>query len=139
MLRKVLLDSSYVYVLYDPDSDKYQRAVSVLEASSIDPILPDVVLTEAAFLFMRAGGIGAVGHFLESVENAQVRLEPVTKPTLRRAREIMIAYPESRLDFVDCCIMALAEQLGITQVCTFDRRDFSIFRPQHCDYLELLP
>jgi hypothetical protein len=35
--------------------------------------------------------------------------------------------------------MALSERLQITQVCTFDRRDFSIFRPTHYDYLELLP
>lgn len=36
-------------------------------------------------------------------------------------------------------IMALTERLGITQVYTFDRRDFSIFRPAHCDFLQLLP
>jgi hypothetical protein len=35
--------------------------------------------------------------------------------------------------------MALSERLNITQVCTVDRRDFSMFRPLHCDYLELLP
>ena len=58
---------------------------------------------------------------------------------LQRARAIMAAYPEADLDFVDCCLMALSERLKITQICTFDRRDFSIFRPQHCDYLELLP
>ncbi len=49
------------------------------------------------------------------------------------------AYPGAKLDFVDCCIMAMSERLNITRVCTFDRRDFSIFRPAHCDYLELLP
>jgi uncharacterized protein len=35
--------------------------------------------------------------------------------------------------------MALAEYLAITQICTFDRRDFSIFRPAHCEYFERLP
>jgi hypothetical protein len=33
----------------------------------------------------------------------------------------------------------MAERLNITRACTFDRRDFSIFRPHPCDYLELLP
>ncbi|MCD4684394.1 MAG: hypothetical protein K8S97_00470 [Anaerolineae bacterium] len=51
----------------------------------------------------------------------------------------MAEYDTARFDFVDCCIMALTERLNITQVCTFDRRDFSIFRPIHCDYLDLLP
>ena len=35
--------------------------------------------------------------------------------------------------------MAIAERLNITRIATFDRRDFSIFQPSHCDYLELLP
>jgi predicted nucleic acid-binding protein len=39
----------------------------------------------------------------------------------------------------DCCIMTLSERLNITQVCTFDQRDFLIFRPKHCDYLDILP
>ncbi len=56
-----------------------------------------------------------------------------------RAAQIMERYADARFDFVDCCIMALAERLNITQVCTFDRRDFSIFRPTHCEHLELLP
>ena len=35
--------------------------------------------------------------------------------------------------------MTIAERLGVTRIATFDRRDFSIFRPRHCDYLDLLP
>jgi predicted nucleic acid-binding protein len=58
---------------------------------------------------------------------------------LRRVQEIMAFYASARLDLVDTCIMALSERLQITKVCTFDRRDFSIFRPKHCDFLELLP
>ena len=40
---------------------------------------------------------------------------------------------------VGCCIMALAERLGITQIATFDRRDFNIDRPRYCESFELLP
>ncbi len=35
--------------------------------------------------------------------------------------------------------MASAERLSVTRIATFVRRDFSIFRPRHCDYLDLLP
>jgi len=51
----------------------------------------------------------------------------------------MQQYASANLDFVDCCIMALSERLNIVQVGTLDRRDFSIFRPKHVDYLEILP
>jgi predicted nucleic acid-binding protein len=45
----------------------------------------------------------------------------------------------TRFDFVDCAILTLAERLDITQICTFDRRDFAAYKPTHCEYLELLP
>jgi predicted nucleic acid-binding protein len=70
---------------------------------------------------------------------SEAELISLTKDDAERATEIMEAYSDARFDFVDCCIMALSERLNITQVCTFDRRDFVIFRPKHCDYLELLP
>jgi hypothetical protein len=66
-------------------------------------------------------------------------LEAITLADLSRVRDIMATYADNRFDFVDCCIMALAERLNITQIYTFDRRDFQVFRPSHCDYLELLP
>ncbi|MCU0482246.1 MAG: PIN domain-containing protein, partial [Anaerolineae bacterium] len=56
-----------------------------------------------------------------------------------RMREIMTDYRDAKFDFVDCCIMALAERLNITHICTFDRRDFGIFRPKHVANLNLLP
>jgi hypothetical protein len=70
---------------------------------------------------------------------AQPPLEPIAYPDLLRAHAIMEQYIQARFDLVDCCIMALAERLNIDQVCTFDRRDFSIFKPTHCDYLRMLP
>ena len=53
--------------------------------------------------------------------------------------EILEEYADSRLDFVDATIVALAERLNITRVLTLDRRDFSIIRPAHCSYFEILP
>lgn len=35
--------------------------------------------------------------------------------------------------------LLLAERLNITQILTFDRRDFSVFRPAHTPYFDLLP
>ncbi len=58
---------------------------------------------------------------------------------MARMQVIMEQYGDAKFDFVDVAIMAISERLNIQQICTFDRRDFSIFRPIHCDYLELLP
>jgi predicted nucleic acid-binding protein len=60
-------------------------------------------------------------------------------PDFERALAILDKYADSRIDFVDACIMALAERLNVTRVLTFDRRDFGLYRPTHCDHFELLP
>jgi hypothetical protein len=31
------------------------------------------------------------------------------------------------------------DRLNITRICTFDRRDFSVYKPTHCERLDLLP
>ena len=58
---------------------------------------------------------------------------------MARMQVIMLQYKDAQFDYTDTALMALSERLNITQICTFDHRDFSIFRPQHCEYLELIP
>ena len=67
------------------------------------------------------------------------QLVPIVPEDVHTIHEITEMYASAEFDIVDCCIMALAERLQITRIATFDRRDFSIFRPRHCDFLELLP
>ena len=48
-------------------------------------------------------------------------------------------YADSRINFVDATVMAVAERFLIKEVLTLDKRDFQIFRPKHCSSLTLLP
>lgn len=63
----------------------------------------------------------------------------LTEHDMARMQDIMLQYKDARFDYTDTALMALSERLNITQICTFDHRDFSIYRPQHCEYLQLLP
>ena len=67
------------------------------------------------------------------------RIEALTTEDMLRMEQIMKQYESAEFDFADTAIMAQAERLNITRVATFDHRDFEIFRPTHCEYLELLP
>ena len=102
-------------------------------------MIPDVTLTETAFLFQRAGGIQAVIKFLDALVVTQWSFEAVTRTDILRARDVMAAYPTAKLDFVDCCIVAIAERLDSDQICTFDRREFGIIRPQHRAHFLIVP
>jgi predicted nucleic acid-binding protein len=87
----------------------------------------------------RETGVQGATQFLEEFNASQPLLQDVTVTDLERVKEIMQQYASARLDFVDCCIMALSERLAVTQICTLDQRDFSIFRPKHVSNLVLLP
>ena len=56
-----------------------------------------------------------------------------------RITEIMEAYADRDVGFVDASVLAVVERLGETKLATLDRRHFSILRPSHVDALELLP
>jgi len=135
----VLVDSSFLYALYAHETKGHIDAVKALASQEYTVIVPEVTLSEVTFLFRRSGGMPAVATFLERFVTSGISLETLLLEDVRRATEIMKSYPEAALDFVDCCLMALSERLNVTKICTFDRRDFSIFRPTHCEYLELLP
>jgi hypothetical protein len=136
---QVLIDSGFLYALLDKSNPKFPLAKATIGAVPAQYVVPYVALTEAEFLFNRAGGVPAVLRFMDELVAAPLQFEAPLKVDITRGREIMAAYASARLDFVDCCIMAISERLNITKVFTFDWRDFSIFRPKHCPHLELLP
>jgi predicted nucleic acid-binding protein len=139
MAVQILIDSSFLCILYDAKHPQYTLAQAAATINGAELFIPDVVLTETAYLFRRDGGVVAVVRFLDTLRAARPTLESVNHDDLTRARDIMSTYLDAKLNFVDCCIMALAECLKITRVCTFDRRDFNIFRPKHCDHLDIIP
>lgn len=140
MMNQILMDSSFVAALNNP-KDKYHITARRFVAANGNNkyLLPDIVIPEVAFVLHRTGGALAVVHFLEDMVMSKTQLQSLMLVDIDRAREIKVAYPKAEFDVVDCCIMALSERLNIQQICTYDRRDFAIFRPTHCDYLELLP
>jgi len=135
----LLIDSGFLYALFDTD-DRYHKAVTtVAETQGGAAIVPDVTLVEVMFLARRAGGTAAAIQFLEFFKQAPFELEALLKQDIDRASELMVTYADVSLDFVDTCIIAIAERLDIRRVGTIDRRDFLIVRPTHCNHLELLP
>jgi hypothetical protein len=66
-------------------------------------------------------------------------LEPFTLDDLSRAIEILEQYRDAEFGMVDATVMAMAERMKIKTILTIDRRDFSFFRPRHCDAFTLVP
>lgn len=102
-------------------------------------ILPQTTLVESAYLIGKFGGTQAVIHFLTSVPVSRYVPTALHDSDFARIAQLLSAYADTRIDFVDASVMIIAERLQIDTILTLDRRDFSIVRPKHCEALTLLP
>ncbi len=102
-------------------------------------LVPQTVLVEAAYLLGRNAGIGIVVSFLKGLSSSRFSLVALSDPDIERVSQILEQYEDSRIDFVDASVMAVAERLNITTVLTLDQRDFRLFRPRHRNSFRLLP
>lgn len=96
-LAKVLIDSSFLYALFDHDDAKHEVALTWAMRHEFQPVVPQVILTEVLFLVDRSGGVPATLQFLDHFTAGNYVLESATISTLRRVREIRETYVASRL------------------------------------------
>lgn len=80
-----------------------------------------------------------VAKFLDSLSVTNFQLETPTAEDYKRAAEILRKYNDANIDFVDACIVAIAERLNITKILTVDRQRFGIFKPRHCEAFKIFP
>ncbi len=90
---------------------------------------PQTTLTEIAYLLTREQGNRAAAHFLSSLPKTRLRVIALEALDLQRTAEILEQYADSRVDFVDATIAAVAERLNLRRICTVDVRDFRLLRP----------
>ena len=135
----VIADSNILYALYNARDDYHREAIAFVSQNNETLLVPNVTLPEVCFLLTRDIGYFGLQRFLGYFTRLNAQLVSIELDDLNRVREIAIAYADAEFDIVDCCTMAIAERLNVTRIATFDRRDFSVFRPRHCEYLELLP
>jgi len=102
-------------------------------------LLPQTVLAELAYLVGRNAGVATVVAFLQGLSASRFRLVALTDQDVIRVAQILDEYADSRIDFVDATVMAIAERYSIKKIFTLDQRDFRLFRPKHCNSFEILP
>lgn len=138
-MAEVLVDANYLIALGYPRDRHHARAKAFAASTEHRLLVPDVVLIETMYNLQRLGGIPAAAVYMRLLLVQSTPFLSLTTDDYTRAVAVLDAYQDAQLDFVDCCITALAERLKISRICTFDRRDFMLIRPAHTDYFELLP
>ncbi|RKZ50661.1 MAG: VapC toxin family PIN domain ribonuclease [Candidatus Parabeggiatoa sp. nov. 3] len=138
-ITAALADTSFLFALTNPKDRNHDRVLNVARILSDKIIIPTPVLPEISYLIASRLGHNCMRRFLNELVINDSTFEAITANDLKRVVEILEQYAESQLDFVDATIIAIAERRKICRILTLDRRDFSIVRPRHCSYFEILP
>ncbi|AFY35074.1 type II toxin-antitoxin system VapC family toxin [Calothrix sp. PCC 7507] len=131
-------DTGFVVALLNR-SDGMHNNVTTIYTQQKQILLPQTVLAEVAYLVGRNASILTVVAFLQGLSASRFSLVALTDQDVKRVAQILDEYADSRIDFVDASVMAIAERYDIKKIFTLDQRDFRLFRPQHCDSFEVLP
>ncbi len=137
-METVIADTGFIVALTN-SSDSNHDSVRKIYLHKQNILLPQTVLAEVAYLVGREAGIKKVSNFLQGLSASRFSLIALTAEDIFRISEILEQYVDSRIDFVDASVMAMAERLNITTILTLDYRDFSLFKPKHCDAFILMP
>ena len=102
-------------------------------------MVPAAGLIEVDYWLLRLYGHEPWRTFAQDVESGACRLHSLSPHTLTRAVQIEQQYASLDLGLVDASVIATCEKLDEPKVATLDRRDFSVVKPRHREYLTLLP
>jgi len=134
----VIADTGFVVALLNR-GDKHREAVAKIYARYPTILLPQTVLAEVAYMIGREAGTATVVTLLRSLPTSHFHLTALTDQDVKRVSDILEKYADSRIDFVDASVMAVAERYGSHTILTLDQRDFRLYRPVHGQSFEILP
>ncbi len=135
----ILIDTNFLVAVASKSDINHEAARAALRGLVGHRVIPNAVLPEMFYMLKEREHYLIAVQMFNRLHSGAFQIENLSIEDLRRMEEIMLQYADRQFDYVDTAIMALSERLNILQVYTFDRRDFSVFRPRHADYLELLP
>ena len=133
----VLIDTSFLFAtLFVRDTHHPIASESLHDKlkQSKKRIVLEPVLQELFFLATGRVGYEKAIRAITTIENSVFTIEPLINEDRQRLIAILTQYQSAKLDYANAAIMAFSERLNIKQIYTFDRRDFSIFRPRHSFY-----
>jgi uncharacterized protein len=90
-----------------------------------------LVAAETSWMLLSRFGTTAQATFLRMIVTGTVTVIDLTVEDWRRVGELCDVYASHQLDAVDASLIAIAERLDLTDIATFNGRDFYTIRPRH--------
>lgn len=135
----IIADTSFIIAHMNHRDSHHRVCLALYQNYRASILVPQSVLAEVGYFLRQAGGNRFLASFLRRLTEMKYDIIPLADADLSRTADLLDQYHDSRLDFVDASIVAVAERLSITRILTLDQRDFRLVRPRHAEYLELMP
>jgi predicted nucleic acid-binding protein len=125
-MRSALLDTGFLVALLDRSERSHEACLEIFEDLQGELLSTEPVLTEAVYLL--GPSVRAQRACIEFFVNGGAALVPQSADSLSRACTLMEKYEDVPMDFADATLVVLAEETGVNEVLTLDRRGFGVYR-----------
>ena len=137
MAGELLLDTGPLVAVLDRSERLHGACLEALAGFRGRLLTTEAVITEAMYL-LRSVPNGAC-NCLHMFTRGHAVLVPVSVPTLERVEVLMAKYADVPMDYADATLVALAEDVGVYDILTLDRRGFGAYRPHGRGTFRILP
>ncbi len=122
----VIMDTGPWVALIDRSEKRHKECVEWLRNFKGNFLSSEAVLTEVLYLLNFSPR--AQSAAIDFVLNGAIILVPSSLESLKRTKGLMEKYKDIPMDYADATLVSIAEDLSITHVATFDKKDFGIYR-----------
>jgi len=123
---RTLMDTGPWVALIDRSENRHEECVEWLRQFEGEIFSTEAVLTEVLYLLNFSSQ--AQSAAIDFVLNGAITLVPSSIGSLREVERLMKKYQDLPMDFADATLVSTAQDLGIYDIVTFDRKDFGIYR-----------
>ncbi|MDP3016843.1 MAG: PIN domain-containing protein [Deltaproteobacteria bacterium] len=133
----VMMDTGPWVALIDRSEERHEECVEWLRDFRGNIFSSEAVLTEVLYLLNFSSRARSAA--LDFVLSGAIILVPPSLESLKRVKRLMEKYKDIPMDYADATLVSIAEDLSITEVVTFDVKDFSIYRLSSKQPFVILP
>ena len=136
-MRNMLFDTGVFVALLDRSEKNHKRCVDFLRDFKGKLFTTEPVLTET--LYLLGPSIRAQRPCIDFIIKGGANLIPQSMESLSRASALMERYENIPMDFADATLVSLAEEMGVVEILTLDRRGFGTYRLRGKTAFKILP
>jgi predicted nucleic acid-binding protein len=123
---RVLMDTGPWVALIDRSENRHAECVEWFKQFEGEIFSTEAVLTEVLYLLNFSSR--AQSAAIDFVLNGAITLVPSSIGSLRAVKGLIKKYQDLPMDFADATLVSIAQDLGVYNIATFDRKDFGIYR-----------